>query len=265
MRWRDRLLLLGLLAASACSDTSGASDVARDSGDAEADNGRLIVVGNRMFAPGGNCAISDDAPAFLQLGILDVALDRPYGYKLLPQVAYVPPASDANADFASVTGSSIRIEGPPGIDFAWPASCPADGFDGFSNGRIVPGEREVFSVEGIRSCQTLHLRQLFQSGKLSPGFADQVIVKVILQMKGRRDDAPIISAPFEFPVRVCYGCLQTGYPDPAYKPYEFPKVPPCESVPNNPYRGNPCGIAQDLGPILCCYRDAARTSLRCPA
>ena len=52
-------------------------------------------------------------------------------------------------------------------------------------------------------------------------------------------------------MRTCIGCLQTGFKDVAQ--YNFPARPTCSSLTTpNVDRGNPCNLAQDYGPMLCC-------------
>ena len=86
--------------------------------------------------------------------------------------------------------------------------------------------------------------------------------------KGRHGGTDIHSDPFEFPIRVCYGCLQTGF-DGQYAAFSFalspPKVIACDNLTENPYKGNVCNPAQDTGPILCCAQDAKGERLVCPA
>ena len=82
-------------------------------------------------------------------------------------------------------------------------------------------------------------------------------------MKGRHGGTQILSDPFEFPVRVCSGCLQTGFSGP-YSRWDYPAVPPCNALAHNPFTGNLCAPAQDFGPILCCARDEKGEDLQCP-
>jgi hypothetical protein len=59
---------------------------------------------------------------------------------------------------------------------------------------------------------------------------------------------------FPFDVQVCAGCLQSM----------FPLVPSCANAPKpNLLHGNPCNIAQDGPPVLCCTDPSG--ALICPA
>jgi hypothetical protein len=200
------------------------------------------------------------------LGTFDVALDQSYPYFLFPLVQNNLSrlsATGIEPNRIDVHSYEITIEPPPTVSVEWSAACPNQ-FDFPSPVQLLPGEAAASLVEAFRPCHADLLRRLMQQGKISSNMSERVIFRLIARAKGRHGSTEIRSEPFEYPVRVCYGCLQTGYPDPAFVDFAFPKVPPCARLQSNPYRGNPCNPAQDLGPVLCCARDAEGTQLECP-
>jgi hypothetical protein len=85
-----------------------------------------------------------------------------------------------------------------------------------------------------------------------------------VRARGRHGDSEVLSEPFEFPIQVCYGCLQTGLTG-DFAQFNFPQTPSCDLLGDHPYTGNPCGPAQDFGPLLCCALDPKAEALECPA
>jgi hypothetical protein len=200
------------------------------------------------------------------LGTYDVALDHSYPYFLFPLVQNnlnrLSPAG-IEPNIIDVHSYEVTIEPPPSIAVEWSAACPNQ-FDFPSPVQLYPGEEAASLMEAFRPCHGDLLRKLFQQGKISSTLSERVIFRLLVRAKGRHGSTEIRSESFEYPVRVCYGCLQTGYADPAYVDFAFPKVPPCARLQENPYRGNPCNPAQDVGPLLCCAKDAEGTQLECP-
>jgi hypothetical protein len=200
------------------------------------------------------------------LGTLDVALDQDYPYYLYPLITNQMPSLPGSVppNRVNITVWNVKIEPPPGVSVPWTDSCPAE-FDFPGPLQLDPGGQASALVEAMRPCHSNLVRKLMEQGKLPSSYSEEVIFRLIVRAKGRHGGTEIKSDPFEYPVRTCYGCLQTGFLDPAYAPFNFPKVPPCKNLISNPYLGNPCNLAQDVGPVLCCAKDAQGLQLQCPA
>jgi hypothetical protein len=256
VRSTTRGILLGLagLSLSACVDAGGA----------------LTIVQNQVPTLGTGTDLSCTIPSMPstlrnQLGTYDVALDKSYPYYVYPLLSNALPAlmQAVEPNRVEINKWSVKIEAPPTITVAWNPACPAE-FDFPSPLTLGPGEQAAALVEAMRPCHGDLLRQLLKDGKISPSFSERVIFRLIMRAKGRHGGSEIKSDPFEFPVRVCYGCLQTGYASPDYADFSFPRVPACNKLVANPFPGNPCNPAQDVGPLLCCALDAEAKQLECP-
>jgi hypothetical protein len=245
------LTLGGLVGLAACTDA----------------NESLVVL--QAQVPDDECVVSDAGEDGVRLasGILDVALDQLYSYKLFPLVQNNLISAGADKDIdpnkIQVTGARVKILPPTGVSVPFRPDCAAE-FDHPSQATIFPGSRRAVQVEALRSCHAALFRDLFKSGALNPVLAETVYFRVNIRIKGRHGGTEILSDPFEFPVRVCYGCLQTGFTGP-HSLFNFPMTPLCSALGTNPFTGNRCGPAQDFGPILCCARDAVDKLLQCPA
>jgi hypothetical protein len=215
----------------------------------------------------GSCTVPAGRTGDRQiLGTFDVALDKSYPYFLFPLVKNsLPPLATSSIEPNRVDIHSflITIEPPPTVTVAWTAACPAQ-FDFPSPIQLYPGDEGSSVVEAIRPCHADLLRRLMQEGKISSSLSERVMFRLNVRAKGRHGGTEILSDRFDYPVHVCYGCLQTGFADPAFADFGFPKVPACTRLVTNPYRGNACNPAQDSGPVLCCALDAEGTQLECP-
>jgi hypothetical protein len=250
---------LGLVAAlvlSACVDAGGALTIVQN---------QVPTMG--MSAAEQQCVIPSTAStARNALGTYDVALDHSYPYYMYPLLHNGLPMITGNVDpnLIEVTRWSVKIEAPPTVSVPWNPGCPAE-FDYPNPLSLHPGDQASAVVEAMRPCHGDLLRQLMQQGKISASFSERVIFRLIVRAKGRHGATEIKSDPFEFPVRVCYGCLQTGYGTKDYADFAFPKVPACSKLTgDNPFKGNLCNPAQDVGPLLCCALDAEGKTLECP-
>ena len=167
---------------------------------------------------------------------------------------------------ADVTVGSfhVTLEGPPGIRPSWPVTCPPE-FDYPSvSTRLAEGEGAAFFLNAIRPCHTTAITKMFKIGSLPASLDERLLMKATVLARGRRAGVDVVSEPFEFPIRVCYGCLQTGYNDAEFAQFNFPRIPLCRRLAGNPYLGNPCNPAQDFGPILCCALDDQARDIECP-
>jgi hypothetical protein len=231
----------------------------------------LTIVQNQLPTTEGAesraCVIPSMASALRNaLGTFDVALDKSYPYYMYPLVSNGLPTLSGTVDpnIININKFSVKIEAPPTVTVPWTPACPAE-FDFPSPLPLHPLEQAAAIVEAIRPCHYDLLHQLMAEGKLPSSFSERVIFRLIIRAKGRHGSTEIKSDPFEFPVRVCYGCLQTGYNTAAYADFNFPKVPSCNRLAEtNPFPGNPCNPAQDFGPLLCCALDAEGKQLECP-
>jgi hypothetical protein len=148
-------------------------------------------------------------------------------------------------------------------------TCPRE-FDVSAHGTLDPGGEIGIGIEAIRSCHSGLFRQLFRDGRLPATLSEEITFRVVVQVRGRHGSSHILSEPFEFPVRVCYGCLQTGFAG-KFADFNFPSNPAqsvatvkCDNLVDNPYRGNTCNPGQDVGPILCCSIDGTAERIECP-
>lgn len=229
----------------------------------------IVIIQNQApTVMGGGCVIpASRGDLRTGIGTFDVILDRSYPYFMYPLLESRLPSglgvNSADPNRVDIQSWEVRIEPPPSITVEWSAACPAQ-YDFPSPLVIMPGEAASSIVEAMRPCHSDLLRSLFQQGKLASSFSERVIFRLIIRAKGRHGGTAIKSDPFEFPVRVCYGCLQTGFGDPAFADFSFPRVPPCRQLVTNPYQGNPCNAAQDFGPLLCCAKDVEGKDLECP-
>lgn len=230
----------------------------------------VIVQAQIPDTEGGQCVIpAERTEVRLTQGTLDVALDRPYPYFIYPLlISQFPPIADPNSleqNRVDVIAMEVEIKAPAGIAIPWTATCPQK-FDYMrSRTVLLPSEEAAMIVEGMRSCHAALFRDMFARGQLPADLSEQVRFQIVMRAKARHGSTTILSAPFEFPVRVCFGCLQTGFDLPGYAAFDFPTYPACDKLAANPYRGNPCNPGQDRGPILCCALDSDPNNIRCPA
>jgi hypothetical protein len=233
-------------------------------------NESLIIL--QAQRPDQDCLITDGLQGSVRhdRGTLDVALDKPYGYELFPLVSNnllpIAAENEIEPNRVAVTGAQIKILPPPGVNVSFSEACAAE-FDSISNAQLGPGDTRALGVEVLRNCHAALIKDLFMSGRLNTSTAEKIDFRAVVRIKGRHGGTQILSDPFEFPIRVCYGCLQTGFAGP-FSAFNFPQpVPSCDKLTSNPYQGNPCPglIAQDIGPVLCCARNNDPNNLQCPA
>jgi hypothetical protein len=233
-------------------------------------NESLTIV--QAQTPDNACNLSEEASGEARRleGVLDLGLDRAYGYALYPLVANNLPALAKSGGIepnrVSITGAEIKIVPPPGLSVTWPTGCEA-AFDDSASATILPGELKVISISALRACHAQVIRGLFEAGKLDSSLSEKIKFKVVVRAHGRHGGTSIYSDPFEFPIRTCYGCLQTGFTG-DYAQFSYTMSPvkfvACDHLASNPYPGNSCNPAQDIGPILCCAEDAKAEKLSCP-
>jgi hypothetical protein len=233
-------------------------------------NESLVIL--QAQQPDEQCRINDGVQGSLLLerGTLDVAMDRPRGYTLFPIVVNnlqpIAGEGEIEPNRVFVNGARVKLVPPPGLNIPFSDTCAAE-FDTTASAQMGPGDTRAIEIEVLRSCHAALILDLFKSGRLNHDVADKINFRVIVRVKGRHGGTGILSDPFEFPVRICYGCLQMGFAGP-FAAFNFPeRVPACDKLTTNPYQGNQCPdlIAQDVGPVLCCARNNDPTNLQCPA
>jgi hypothetical protein len=205
-------------------------------------------------------------------GVLDLALDKDYPYILYPLITNqlgkrggTTPVEELNN--LIVSGFHVRIDPPAGAaPIPWPANCPGEFDYQEETLTLEPTGDAATSVELIRSCNARVIREQFLSGAIGydPSVNAEVIVRVTIWVKARSGSDDLESAPFTFPVRVCMGCLQTGYLEAEFARFNYPRVAACSDLIANPFMGNLCNPGQDVT-ILCCAPDLSDPGkVQCP-
>ena len=214
-------------------------------------------------------------------GVLDVALPWTAHYLFYPLVENLLASFNGLVGSTTVGGVEeknnitmesfhveLQVTPASGTSFAWDSGCSGE-FDAPSDTwQLAPGGVISEIVEIIRPCNTAPLFRYLQ-GQFSQGQAfPEVKVATNIKAKGRLGSSDIESPPFDFSVKVCYGCLQTGYSDTTAAQFSFPAVPKCTDLTTNPYMGDPCNPAQDQL-LLCCatrWDDQGNAlAVECPA
>lgn len=220
--------------------------------------GLLVIVGNQlpMFdAVNMVCtAAADSGSAFLGQGTLDLDVGTPQPYVAYPMVQnrLQPRAAAGGVEPNRIMlgGFKITLHAPPGFSFPWTDAVPDHIEPAFSQG-LEPNASVTARVEAVTQNQAQLIRDQFHPGGLSASLTDQVIFTLEMRAVGDTNGGAIESDVFRFPVRMCVGCLQTGFTTMAE--YNYPGLPLCTVAPKpNMYKGNPCNFAQDSGPLLCC-------------
>lgn len=201
-----------------------------------------------------------------QEGVLDLGVGDAANYVVYPVVeSRLPPlATMGRAEPNTVQLSFMRItlHPPPGYTFPW-TGCSNTSEPSFGNVTLDPGASQSGTFEAILPCQARQILAQFKPGGLNPDLNERIYFTVEMRAYGRRSSGDqLTSDPFRLPVRVCVGCLQTAFP--ALAQYNYPGLPRCDVAPRpNPYKGNPCNIAQDIGPLLCCLDENSKAI--CPS
>lgn len=204
-------------------------------------------------------------------GTLDVAIDPQRGYELYPLIKnYLPIAATTPMDieYNKIDVRSVEVEliPDPGVTFTDTANCPLSFTSPSAVAALMaPGDEAAAIIDVLLPCHAAQLRAQFDAGTLPKSYAQKVFVRASVRARGKHGGSTIMTAPFVFPIRVCYGCLQQGYTEPDFRTFSVDTIPACSSIAENPYPGNPCNPAQDFGPVLCCSVDNAGTNVLCPA
>ena len=204
-------------------------------------------------------------------GILDLETSTPpaaypayLAYPLvqstLPIQAATPGAIEPNAVY--IEGVRGTLIPPPGLTMTWPDGCPGD-FYWPTTTALLPGTMVGLTAQVISPCQAAAIHDLFVAGTLPADLGQLVMFTIEMRVVGQLSSgSEIDSDKFRFSVRTCIGCLQTELRGVAQ--YNFPARPSCSAAPKpNVNHGNPCNVAQDYGPLLCCT--GSMNEIVCPA
>lgn len=226
--------------------------------------GTLLIVQNQIpvvdatAGAAGKCTFSaDSSDPSLSSGRFDVDLDQPYPYFLYPLIQNRLPSlvtsGGVQRNILTLTALRVSIKAPAGVDPQWDAGCPGS-FDAPAAGVLNPDDTRAIRVEGFQRCHAQHLLQLIKDSVIPADVLQPVFFTLELTAIADRSGSEQKSNPFRFDVQVCAGCLQSM----------FPATPTCAGAPKpNPLHGNPCNIAQDQPPVLCCTDTSG--ALVCPA
>ncbi len=188
-------------------------------------------------------------------GILDVYLPDgshpPYMLPVLVTNNLLSAGGSTAQEMNNITLTHFTVQlSADGV--SWGDSCPAT-FDSENFSSLLsPGGAVGHLVTIITSH---HSQCLLAALNPQPGQMPQhLLVQARIWAKGHHGGTSIQSAPFDFAVDVCSGCLQTEYTDPAVVPYRYPAdIPMCASLTgSNPYTGDPCMAPGQDQPIFCC-------------
>jgi len=232
--------------------------------------GLLVIAGNQipMFDPVSMVctAAADSGSSLLGQGTLDLDVGTPQAYVGYPMVEnrLQPRGATAGVEPNRIMldGFRITLHPPLGFVFPWTDTVPDHTEPAFSQG-LEPGASLTAKVNLVTQNQAQLIYEQFKPGGLSAALTDQVIFTVEMHAVGELNGGQIESDVFRFPVRMCTGCLQTGFTTLAQ--FNYPGLPTCKAAPRpNMYKGNPCNFAQDSGPLLCC-EDEMTSKRICPA
>jgi hypothetical protein len=222
------------------------------------DAGIVVILKNQIpefDSQSGRCEISAAGGDISRNeGILDLAVSDAPNYFVYPVVQSRLPAlaveGRAEPNMITLTHLRVTIQPPPGFPFTW-SGCGNSSDPSFGIA-LPPGATGSAAVEAILPCQAKQILEQFKPGGLNPDLTERVYFSLEMRAFGTRSSGDEIkSDPFRVPVRVCVGCLQTGFSDLAQ--YNYPALPMCGVAPRpNPHKGNPCNLDQDIGPVLCC-------------
>lgn len=235
-----------------------------------ADRGSPLII-DQLQAPvssADGCGSSDKGGRLTE-GVYDVGVEAVRNFVIFPLLLNsLRPlrggALDPEQNRIVVTGARVQIEGPPGLSIPWTEACPPQ-FEFPSNALLAPADQKAIKVEGLRSCHGKVLRQMFEKGQLNPSVAETIRFRLLIRGKGKHGSTGIETDVFEFPFRVCLGCLQTSFPDPSYAGFSYASPPDCSRLSENRFKGNACYPAQGPELILCCAVGGDPTNIECPA
>jgi hypothetical protein len=219
-------------------------------------------------------------------GILDVAVPTmsKNGYLFYPVVVNqlgaftglaggaASPTEEKNVIVLNSLGVKLSVaSADPAFKWTnqdWGDSCSGEFDSPVNTSRLLPGGSTSTRASIIRPCNASQLFAYLDAQYTQTNTTSPLVVTATVRAKGHLGSGGIESPPFDFKITVCYGCLQSDYPDPLAAPFYFPNVPRCSDLTNNPYLGDPCNPAQDQL-VLCCAKGVDSSgnpaALQCPA
>jgi hypothetical protein len=242
----------------------------------------LEITQDQWIDAGGECTVPELAtPTERIKGVLDVAVLDSYSthylfYPLLNNLLG-PLSGQVGGDLSNVEEKNnillksfkvkLEVETSAGTSFAWDPECSGEFDVPTATAKLPPQGSLAMATEIIRPCNAAPLFRLLQAAALEGVPYPTVTVNTTIRAHGSVGSTGISSPPFRFPVDVCYGCLQTGYSDPAAAQVQFPAIPKCSDLTTNPYKGDSCNPAQDYL-VLCCATsvddNGNATGVECP-
>lgn len=206
----------------------------------ETNTASILIIQNQV--PGESCVVdSSESSQYRTQGTLDVAWIEDYngdpvGYILFPLVKnnLLPTEDPENGvvEENCVTLDHVKVDlnlGTLGDNF----ESGYTQYEAGTSGTLCPGEFRAISVVVIPPQVVAALGPLV-------GQQQVIYAEASVRVVAKRGSQKIESAPMNYPIFICRGCLIFNYG-------------PCDSpnVPQSPEPGNPCNLAQD-DRVDCC-------------
>jgi hypothetical protein len=221
--------------------------------------GQFVIVQNQV--PSLGCIVPADlSTQYRGIGTLDVQLvgdGAAAGYLVFPLLENnLPPPTGQTADPNRITLANFQVEVRADAA-AGPVKALLDGLlaaPGTSDSRLVNFSTlwsgSVASGGGHNSATVMAIpaelaRRIRDTGALS---GSEVFVMARLRARGSNLSGDVTSDAFDFPIRVCDGCL-------------IASAPLCSAMTPATHPGNACNVAQD-DPVDCC--SPGGVGLKCP-
>jgi len=224
--------------------------------------GLMVILGNQIPMQDSTTHICGTVMGgdLLGQGTLDLGVGIPQPYFAYPVVQNRLSPRGTTGGFepnrVMLDGFRVTLNPPPGYAFPWPADVPNHVEPHFPQG-LEPSASLTAKVEIVSQTQAKAILDEFRPGGLNPDLTQQIIFTAEIRAVGQLNGGQIESDVFRYPIRMCVGCLQTGFPTLAQ--YNYPGLPLCSVAPRpNVYKGNACNFAQDSGPLLCCLDENQR-------
>jgi hypothetical protein len=229
--------------------------VAALSGACVADNTTIYILQNQVI--GANCTVSGDIHAVgLTEGRLDVTEPVPGfgfpnpGYTFGPVVvnSAVAPTTMPNLHIVFLNGGDVELRAGPSTRSQDIINSLVAANDNKRTVRfsasVTPGGSAGVPYDIIDGEQTQRINGLI-------GETESIQLIAHTTVFGTIDGGDIVSAPFDYPVTVCKGCL-------------WGSLGPCSAIPKGTAisKGGPCNPIQDVG-LTCCADPT--DNLICPA
>jgi hypothetical protein len=204
--------------------------------------GQFIIVQDQV-PMGGGCSITTNQTVYNPSGILDVAVvnqTATSGYLVFPLLQNdLPPPSGSLVDGNRIALTAFDVDlhmtavDPPAV--TGPMFATLEGAQDPQVHYSLPTSGSVASGGGLTAAivegfPTSLAIAIAKNGDLGGGVFVDVNIKV--RAHGERLTGSIVSDDFNFPIKLCSGCLISS-------------VQPCPVKTAPPLQGNPCNPAQD--------------------